>query len=101
MERVHGGPSLSSTALTLRMVPTFADLHRRGFPRLKENRSYYGATSRFPNESNLDAFERAVDAVKASGKDIPVVSLVSIVNGMVVPAEFEADSDAIVVGLPA
>lgn len=64
----------------------------------KENRSYYGAQSQISNESSLDAFQRAVDAVKASGKDIPVVSLVSIVNGMVIPAEFEADSDAIIVG---
>ncbi len=64
----------------------------------KENRSYYGASSKISNESQLDAFQRAVDAVKASGKDIPVISLVSIVNGMVVPAEFEANSDAILVG---
>lgn len=63
-----------------------------------ENRSYFGNTSRISNESNLDAFERAVEAVEASGKDIPVISLVSISSGAVIPAEFEADSDAILVG---
>ncbi|WP_119696840.1 glycoside hydrolase family 3 protein [Microbacterium halotolerans] len=64
----------------------------------KENRSYYGSTSRISNEADLDAFERAVDAVEASGEDIPVVTLLSISNGAVIPAEFEADSDAIVWG---
>ncbi len=64
----------------------------------KENRSYFGNTSKISNESVLDAFERAVDAVEASGEDIPVISLVSISNGAVIPAEFEADSDAILTG---
>lgn len=64
----------------------------------KENRSYYGSTSRISNEADLDAFERAVDAVEASGEDIPVVTLLSISNGAVIPTEFEADSDAIVWG---
>lgn len=64
----------------------------------KENRSYYGNTSQISNESNLDAFERAVDAVEDSGEDIPVLSLVSISSGAVIPAEFEADSDAMLVG---
>ena len=64
----------------------------------KENRSYYGGTSRISNEADLDAFERAVDAVEASGEDIPVVTLLSISNGAVIPTEFEADSDAIVWG---
>jgi beta-glucosidase len=36
--------------------------------------------------------------VEKSGKDIPIISLVSIVNGAVIPTEFEADSDAILVG---
>lgn len=64
----------------------------------KENRSYFGESSMISNESNLDAFERAVAAVEASGKDIPIISLVSIVDGMVIPTEFEANSDAILVG---
>ncbi|WP_156759445.1 glycoside hydrolase family 3 protein [Microbacterium karelineae] len=63
-----------------------------------ENRSYFGATSRISNEADLDAFERAVDAVEASGDDIPVVTLLSISNGAAIPAEFEADSDAILWG---
>ncbi|GMA34775.1 glycoside hydrolase family 3 C-terminal domain-containing protein [Demequina litorisediminis] len=49
------------------------------------------------NEADLDAFERAVDAVEASGKDIPVVVGLKATNP-VIPAEFEADADAILVG---
>ncbi len=63
----------------------------------QENRSYYGNTSRVSNESDLDAFERAVAAVEASGKDIPVITVLRA-NNPTVPAEFEARSDAILVG---
>ncbi|HZK05909.1 MAG TPA: glycoside hydrolase family 3 N-terminal domain-containing protein [Actinomycetaceae bacterium] len=63
----------------------------------QENRSYYGNTSRIANEADLDAFERAVAAVEASGKDIPVITVVKAINP-VIPTEFEADSDAIIVG---
>jgi len=63
----------------------------------RENRSYYGKTSKVLNEADLDAFERAVDAVEASGKDIPVLTVLKAANATI-PAEFEADSDAIVVG---
>lgn len=63
----------------------------------QENRSYFGNTSRITNEADLDAFERAVAAVEASGKDIPVIAVIKAINP-VVPAEFEADSDAIIVG---
>ncbi|QWW20406.1 hypothetical protein I6B53_04820 [Schaalia sp. 19OD2882] len=63
----------------------------------KENRSYFGATSKISNAADLEAFERAVEAVKASGKDIPVLTLLRA-NNPVIPAEFEAASDAIVVG---
>ncbi|WP_066586788.1 glycoside hydrolase family 3 N-terminal domain-containing protein [Cellulomonas timonensis] len=63
----------------------------------KENRSYFGKTSRIANESDLDAFERAVAAVEASGKDIPVITVLKA-NNPTVPTEFEAKSDAILVG---
>src|SRR6478736_518675 len=63
----------------------------------QENRSYFGNTSRTSNESDLDAFERAVAAVEASGKDIPVITVLKAKNPTV-PAEFEAKSDAILVG---
>jgi beta-glucosidase len=63
----------------------------------QENRSYYGATSRISNEADLDAFERAVAAVEASGRDIPVITVLKA-NNPTVPTEFEAASDAIVVG---
>lgn len=63
----------------------------------QENRSYYGNTSRVSNESDLDAFERAVAAVEASGRDIPVITVLRA-NNPTVPAEFEAQSDAILVG---
>lgn len=63
----------------------------------KENRSYFGKTSRISNEADLDAFERAVAAVKKSGKDIPVITVLKASNA-VIPTEFEAASDAVVVG---
>ena len=63
----------------------------------KQNRSYFGNTSKIANESDLDAFERATAAVAASGKEIPVITVLKAINP-VVPAEFEAASDAIVVG---
>lgn len=63
----------------------------------QENRSYFGNTSRTANESDLDAFERAVAAVDASGQDIPVITVLKAKNPTV-PAEFESASDAIVVG---
>ncbi|WP_333812148.1 glycoside hydrolase family 3 N-terminal domain-containing protein [Timonella senegalensis] len=65
----------------------------------QENRSYFGKSSKISNESQLDAFERAVKAIEKSGKDIPVVTLLSLSSGAVIPAEFEADSDAIVLGM--
>lgn len=63
----------------------------------QENRSYFGATSRIANESALDAFERATAAVEASGQDIPVITVLKAKNPTV-PSEFEAASDAILVG---
>ncbi|WP_062302137.1 glycoside hydrolase family 3 N-terminal domain-containing protein [Demequina subtropica] len=61
-----------------------------------ENRSYFGNTAYITNAADLDAFERAVAAVEASGKDIPVVTALKAVNPTI-PAEFEAASDAILV----
>lgn len=63
----------------------------------KQNRSYYGQTSRLANEADLDAMLRTRDAVDASGKDIPVITVIRA-NNPVIPAEFEAQSDAIIVG---
>jgi len=61
-----------------------------------ENRSYFGNTAFITNAADLDAFERAVAAVEASGKDIPVITALKAINPTI-PAEFEADSDAILV----
>jgi beta-glucosidase len=63
----------------------------------QENRSYYGHTTVTSNESVLDTFDRVVDAVQATGKDIPVVVALYAKNP-VVPTEIEADADAILVG---
>ncbi|MDO4259850.1 MAG: glycoside hydrolase family 3 N-terminal domain-containing protein [Actinomycetaceae bacterium] len=63
----------------------------------KENRSYFGKTSHISNEADLDAFERATKAVEASGKKIPVVTVLKASNP-VIPTEFEAKSDALLVG---
>ncbi|KGM13988.1 glycoside hydrolase family 3 N-terminal domain-containing protein [Cellulomonas bogoriensis] len=63
----------------------------------KENRSYFGNTSRISNEADIRAFERAMDAIEESGRDIPVITVVKA-NNPVVPAEFEAESNAVLVG---
>lgn len=63
----------------------------------RENRSYFGNTSRITNEADIHAFDRAVAAVEASGKDIPVITIVKA-NNPVVPAEFESRSDAVLIG---
>lgn len=63
----------------------------------RENRSYFGATSRVTNEAELDAFERAVEAIEASGEEIPLVVAVKA-NNPVVPTEFEEDADAVLIG---
>ncbi|NTW38367.1 MAG: glycoside hydrolase family 3 protein [Cellulomonadaceae bacterium] len=63
----------------------------------RENRSYFGNSSYVSNASHLDALERAVAAVDASGRDIPVITVLKASNPTI-PAEFEGISDAIVVG---
>lgn len=63
----------------------------------KENRSYFGNTSRISNAADIDAFNRATAAIEASGKDIPLITIVKA-NNPVVPAEFEAKSAVVLVG---
>ncbi|GAB3186398.1 glycoside hydrolase family 3 protein [Nesterenkonia suensis] len=63
----------------------------------RENRSYAGETSRISNEADLDAFERAVDAVETSGEDIPIIVVLKASNP-IVPAEFEPQTDAVLAG---
>ncbi|MFT3942850.1 MAG: glycoside hydrolase family 3 N-terminal domain-containing protein [Ancrocorticia sp.] len=63
----------------------------------KENRSYFGGTSQVKNEADLDAFERAIELVEKSGKDIPVVTVLKARNP-IIPTEFESKSTAIVSG---
>ena len=68
-----------------------------------ENRSYFGKTSQISNEADLDAIVRASDAIKASGKDIPLITVIRTGEVMmdastVIPAEFEKLSDAILIG---
>lgn len=65
----------------------------------QENRSYYGQTSSVQNEADLDAYERAVAAVAATGRDIPIIVVMQSEEiGSVIPAEFEAGADVIVMG---
>jgi beta-glucosidase len=80
------GPHVRATSISGDLLPDGT----------RENRSYLGATSRIANEADLDAFERAAAAVAASGRDIPVLSLLKAANP-VVPAEFEAAADAVLV----
>jgi len=63
----------------------------------KENRSYYGKTSKILNEYDLDAVLNAVDLVEKTGKDIPVIVALKA-NNPVIVSEFESKVDAIVVG---
>ena len=63
----------------------------------RENRSYYGNTAWIRNASDLDAFNRAVDAVAATGRDIPIITILQAMNPTV-PGEIYAASDAIVIG---
>ncbi len=64
----------------------------------QENRSYFGNSTTASNEADLDSFERVVKAVEDSGKDIPVITVLKI-DDTIIPTEFEAASDAIIVGL--
>jgi beta-glucosidase len=63
----------------------------------RENRSYFGNSISMANEADLNALERAVAAVAASGREIPVVTVLSAMNP-VVPLEIYEISDAIVAG---
>lgn len=84
----------TADGLNVRQTSISGDLLPDG---IQENRSYYGNTSKISNSADLDACTRAVDAVKASGKDIPVIVALKAKNP-VIPAEFEADANAIIVG---
>lgn len=63
----------------------------------QENRSYFGNTAQISNAADLDAFNRAAEAVKSSGKDIPILTVL-FADNPVIPAEFETSTDGIVVG---
>jgi len=69
----------------------------------QENRSYFGQTGQISNEADLDAIERAREAIDKSGKDIPLITVirtgeVMMDSSTVIPAEFEELSDAILIG---
>jgi len=63
----------------------------------RENRSYFGNAARISNRADIEAFDRAVAAVAATGRDIPVITILQA-QQPVVPTEIYEDSDAIVVG---
>ncbi|WP_420175872.1 glycoside hydrolase family 3 N-terminal domain-containing protein [Luteococcus sp. OSA5] len=67
----------------------------------RENRSYYGATSRIGNEYDLTAVTNAAKAIrkveKRTGRQIPLVVAVKAKTSFI-PAEFEKKADAILVG---
>lgn len=81
------GPNVRQTSISGDILPDGS----------KQNRSYFGNTSRLTNEADLDAMLRTRAAVDASGKDIPVISVVRATNPFI-PSEFEAQTDAIIVG---
>ena len=68
----------------------------------QENRTYFGETANVTNVADLEALERAHAAVEASGKDIPIITIVKGQSGYAafalagtIPAEFEPLSDAL------
>ncbi|GIO24170.1 glycoside hydrolase family 3 N-terminal domain-containing protein [Oceanobacillus sp. J11TS1] len=63
----------------------------------KQNRSYYGNTSKISNAYDLDALLNTVELVEKSDKDIPIVVAMKAKNPVVM-SEFEDKVDAIVVG---
>lgn len=67
----------------------------------QENRSYYGKTSKIGNERDLVSLEKAIAAVRkveqAKGTTIPVIAAVRAKTAFI-PAKFEKDVDAILVG---
>lgn len=63
----------------------------------QQNRSYFGATSEIANEYDLIATLNAIDAIEATGKDIPIVVALNA-NLPTIVHEFESLVDAIVVG---
>jgi beta-glucosidase len=64
---------------------------------VRENRSYFGNTSRITNEADIHAFNRAVEAVEATGRDIPIITILQAQNPTI-PTEFYEQSDAIIIG---
>ena len=60
----------------------------------QQNRSYYGNTSKIANEYDLTAFNNAYEAVKKTGKNIPIVASVNC-SGPVILSEIESRCDAI------
>lgn len=69
----------------------------------QQNRSYFGQTAQISNEADLDAIVRASEAIEASGKDIPLITVIRtgeviMDHSTVIPAEFEDMSDAILIG---
>ncbi|MFV0428439.1 MAG: glycoside hydrolase family 3 N-terminal domain-containing protein [Arachnia sp.] len=69
----------------------------------QENRSYFGKTAQISNAADLEAVQRAAAAVDASGKEIPLITVIRTGEvimdaSTVIPAEFEELSDAILIG---
>jgi len=65
----------------------------------RENRSYFGNTGTASNESHLDTFERAVAAVAASGRDIPIIVVLHAGGAATfIPTEIYSDANSILIG---
>lgn len=94
-EYVADGDNVRKTSIAGDMLPDGT----------QENRSYFGKQARISNAADKDAFDRAVAAVEATGKDIPVITIVKIQSGYnafaiaaPIPAEYEPQSDALFIG---
>lgn len=88
----------TATGPNVRRVSIAGDLNPDG---TQENRSYFGATSKIGNEYDLTAVKRTVREVnrleRKQHRKIPIIVSVKARTSFI-PADFERDADAILVG---
>ncbi len=88
----------TATGPNVRRVSIAGDLKPDG---TQENRSYFGATSKIGNEYDLTALKNTVRAInrleRQQHRRIPIIASVKARTSFI-PAEFERDVDAILVG---
>lgn len=84
--------SYTANGANVRKVSIAGDILSNGS---QENRSYFGATSKIYNSYDLTATLNAINAVKATGKNIPIIVSLNASNPVIV-SEFEDKVDVII-----